>query len=69
MTLEDFGKTLKELAPGEGARVAYDVYEDLFPPGEPDDGARGRAYDFARAHGVKIDNRPDNNAVWFFKDA
>ncbi|MBE1207454.1 hypothetical protein [Aminobacter carboxidus] len=69
MTLDDLGKILGGLEPGKGARVPYDVYELLFPPGEPDDGARGRAYEFARAHDARIDNRPDDNAVWFYKDA
>lgn len=69
MTLDDLDKILRELEAGKGARVPYDVYELLFPPGEPDDGARGRAYKFASERGIKIDNRPDDNSVWFFKDA
>ncbi|WJI36439.1 MULTISPECIES: hypothetical protein [Mesorhizobium] len=69
MTLDDLDKILRELEAGKGARVPYDVYELLFPPGEPDDGARGRAHTFARERNVKIDNRPDDNAVWFYKDA
>jgi hypothetical protein len=69
MTLDEFGETLNNLTPGKGARVPYDLYEKLFPPGEPDHGARESAYNFARAHDVKINNRPDDNAVWFYKDS
>lgn len=68
MTLDDLDKILGELEPGKGARVPYDVYGLLFPPGEPDDGARGRAKNFANARNVKIDNRADDNAVWFYKE-
>ena len=68
MTLEELGVLLDELAPGKGVRVPYEIYADFFPPGEPDNDARGRAYSFARSHGVKIDNRPDNKAVWFYKE-
>jgi hypothetical protein len=69
MNLEELDVILRDLQPGQGARVPYDVYELLFPPGEPDDGARGRAYRFARERGVRIDNRPDDNSVWFYREA
>jgi hypothetical protein len=69
MTRDDLKAKLEGLKPGEGARVPYDLYAMLFPPGEPDQGARKEAYDFAKALNVKIDNRPDDNAVWFFRDA
>ena len=69
MTLDELDAILRDLTAGKGARVPYDIYELLFPPGEPDQDARARAYAFARDRGVKIDNRPDNNAVWFYKDA
>lgn len=67
MTLDDFRERLAELAPGQAAHVPYEIYEGLFPPGEPDQGARGRAYEFAKANGCVIDNRPGNREVLFVK--
>ncbi len=69
MTLDDFSDTLREVEPGKGARVPYEIYAMLFPPGEPDQRARGAAANFAKAHKCKIENRPDDGAVWFYKDA
>jgi hypothetical protein len=54
--LEEFGEILCSLQVGERRALPLDVYELLFPPGEPDDGARARAYEFARAHGCEIRN-------------
>jgi len=69
ITLAEFSKTLSDLKPGQGARLNYEAYELLFPPGEPDDDARGRAFRFAREHGCRIDNRPNERAIWFYKNA
>jgi hypothetical protein len=55
MTLDEFKVTLAGLPPGKAAHVPYDVYETLFAPGEPDDGARN---EFAKANGCVIENRP-----------
>lgn len=67
VTLEEFGKTLADLKPGQSADVPYHVYEELFPPGEPDQGARKRAYDFAKAAGVAIDNQVAAGVVRFHR--
>lgn len=67
MTLDEFGAALTSLPPGKAAHVPYDIYEILFPPGEPDDGARGRAYDFAKHHSCIIENRPRSREVLFVK--
>lgn len=69
MTEEEFRKILDDVQPGQGARVPYDVFETLFPPGEPHDAARAKAYSVARDAGLRIDNRPDDSAVWFYRDA
>lgn len=66
--LRNFEDALRGVAPGQFADVPYDVFEDLFPPGVLDDGAKGAAYAFARARGFHIENRPDKSAVWFVKD-
>jgi hypothetical protein len=56
MTIDEFGEMLCALTVGEWCSLPLDVYELLFPPGEPNDGARGKAYVFARAHGCEIKN-------------
>jgi hypothetical protein len=56
MTVEEFGEMLCALRVGEWRVLPLDVYELLFPPGEPDIGARTRDYEFAKAHGCEIRN-------------
>ena len=56
MTLEEFGELLCSLPVGESAGLPLDVYELLFPSGEPDYGARVAAAAFAKAHGCEINN-------------
>lgn len=69
MTLDDFAEKLSDVEPGQGARVPYELYAELFPPGEPSQDARGAAFDFANANDCEIENRPDDSAVWFYKEA
>jgi hypothetical protein len=69
VTPEDFAETLKDVQPGQGARVPYETFDLIFPPGHSDDNARAAAYQFAKQRGFKIDNRPDDGAVWFYRDA
>ncbi len=69
MTLDDLRKTLEELPPGKMAGIHHDAYADLFPPGEPDERAREACYNFARALGCRIENKPQQEqTVWFVKD-
>ena len=67
MTLDDFKATLMQLAPGKAAHVPYDVYKEIFPPGEPDQGARATAFDFAKANGCVIEHRPQQREVLFVR--
>jgi hypothetical protein len=69
MTLQELEALLATVQPGQGAQVPYAVYDELFPPGEPDETARAAAFRFARANGCSIDNRPQDQSVWFLKDA
>jgi hypothetical protein len=69
MTLEEFGKTLDDMEPGNFAAVHHDLFADLFPPGETDDRARQACLDFARAHGCRIENKSGAGELWFVKDA
>jgi hypothetical protein len=67
MTLEEFENVLKQLTPGQGAHLPYDTYQQLFPPGEPDETARARAYGFARSHSCQIENHSNDRVVVFYK--
>jgi hypothetical protein len=67
MTVSEFRIVLRELPAGQAAHVPYEVFAELFPPGEPDDDARERAYRFAKENGCIIDNRPASGEVLFAK--
>lgn len=67
-TIDDLKRALAEVKPGFAARVPYEIFEQIFPPGVEDDGSKKAAYDLARAHGLKIDNRPEGAVVYFYKD-
>ncbi len=69
MTLDEFEEALSDVGPGQGVRVPYEIFAMLWPPDVSDFGAQDAARAFARKHRVKIDNRPDDGAVWFYKDA
>jgi hypothetical protein len=56
MTLNDFHGLLCGLSVGQSCTLPLDAYELLFPPGEPDQGARARASAFARSRGCEIQN-------------
>jgi hypothetical protein len=59
--LKEFSDLLCSLPVGQSATLPLSVYELLFPPGEPDQGARTGAAGFARQHGCEINN-PTNAA-------
>jgi hypothetical protein len=73
MTLEELGTMLDEMEQGKYASITHGVFAELFPPGEPDDGARQRCLNFARQHGCRIDNKPGpfsgEGELRFVKDA
>jgi hypothetical protein len=69
VNLEELRAQLLALQPGQMAGINYDVYNDLFPPGEPDENARAACFEFARAVGCRIENRPADRTVWFIRDA
>ncbi|WP_425418677.1 hypothetical protein [Oricola indica] len=68
MTLQEFKDLLNTIEPGSGAGVPCTIFADLFPPGVDDDKAKGAAYKVAQAYGLKIENRPDANSVWFYRE-
>ncbi|ACL57231.1 hypothetical protein [Methylobacterium nodulans] len=65
MTQDELERLLIGLQPGQEACIHHDVYASLFPPGEPDDGARGRFYEFARRYGCTIMNDPPHDEICF----
>ena len=69
MTRDDLTKELVSLKPGQCAGIHHDVYAELFPPGEPAEEAREACYAFAKDAGCVIDNRREEQAVWFVKSA
>jgi len=58
---------LGKLSLGQRTALPYSVYGALFPPGEPDDGARVAAFVFARDHGCVIENQPAARQVVFIR--
>lgn len=66
--LKDLQKELIALQQGDATCIPYEVYSDLFPPGEPDQDARDRAFVFARHNACTIDNRPKDQIVCFVKN-
>jgi hypothetical protein len=67
MTLEDFKGTLTALQRGNAAHVNYEMFEILFPPGIEDDGAKDRAYKFAKGCGCVIEHCANDRDVLFVK--
>lgn len=67
MTIDEFKTTLADLQPGKAAHVPYEIFEQLFPPGIEDDGAKDRAYKLARASGCVIDHRANSREVLFVR--
>ena len=67
MTLDDLAEALVLLQPGQAAGINKDAYADLFPPGEPDENARARCYQFAHIYDCRIDHTrsPGGDAIWF----
>jgi hypothetical protein len=66
-TLAEVKAQIDDCPDGGAVGLPYDVYADLFPPGEPDHNAREAAFNFAKANGCTIDNKPDANIVFFVK--
>ncbi len=69
MTKNELHEKLSAMSLGQYASINYDLYEELFPPGEPDERARESCYNFAKELGCRIENKIDLKEVWFVKDA
>jgi len=67
MTLDDLKTGLGILKPGQMLSMSYAVYELIFPPGEPDELARTRAWACAEEYGCAIKNLPSEKRVLFLK--
>ena len=69
MDLDELRATLLAMLPGQAGGIHYDVYADLFPPGEPDENSRAACLAFAKTVGCRIDNRPQDKTVLFVKNS
>jgi len=67
MTLDDLETGLGILKPGQMLSMSYAVYELIFPPGEPDELARTRAYGLAEEYGCVIKNLHSEKRVLFLR--
>jgi hypothetical protein len=56
-TLVDLKAQIAACPAGGAIGVPYELYAELFQPGEPDEGAREHAYKFAKANGCTINNK------------
>jgi hypothetical protein len=68
MTREELAKELARLDSGSRLGVAYNVFEILFPPGEPNASARQACRDYAAAQGCRVVNASQTRTVWFVKN-
>ena len=67
MTLHELKATLHNLPAGQAVHVSYDLFSELFPPGEPDSEARQRALQLAMANDCFIENRTQKHEILFVK--
>ena len=66
-TLVDLKAQIAACPAGGAIGVPYELYAELFQPGEPDEGAREHAYKFAKANGCAINNKWTSEIVFFIK--
>ena len=67
MTLDELEAALHNLSAGQAVLVPYDLFSELFPPGEPDGEARRRALQLAMANDCYIENRTQKQEIVFVK--
>ncbi len=67
-TLHDLHNLLCGLTTHQFYVLPHVAYERLFPPGECDQGARIRAFDFARQHGCTIHEQGTSQQLVFTKE-
>jgi len=63
--LAHLSERLRSLSVGQRTALPYSVYAVLFPPGEPDDGARVAAFGFAGTPAGGMENQPRAQQVVF----
>ena len=60
---EHLGKMLEALAPGETFILTYEIFDDLFPPGYPDQNAMKGLSLFVETYRCGVDNRPAQRII------
>lgn len=68
MDEEELRSRLRNLEVGQPLVIPYDIYEQIFPPGEPDEDARLRCRTLAREEGCTIQNDPEGRTITFVRD-
>jgi|GEM_PF-3083217 len=69
MKFNELKQHIEGMEAGQYARISYDVFGDLFPPCVEDDRAKENCYNFAKSLGCRVENKPQDEAVWIVKDA
>jgi hypothetical protein len=65
--LHDLDAAMSVARPDQIISVSYEIHALLFPPGEPDENARERAYNFAEQRGFVMENRIAQAHICFKK--
>jgi hypothetical protein len=65
--LEDLEQALRGLGPGHRLQLPYGVFDLMFPSSAGHPASRAKAMTFARNFGVRVEDHPDDEVVWFYK--
>lgn len=68
MTLPELESQLNALRSQEKLGLPYDLYADIFPPGEPDENARQACYALAKRCNCRIFRDADQRTISFQKE-
>jgi len=63
VTRSELKSQLRALSSGEELGLSFDVYADMFPPGEPDENARQACYAVAKRCGCKIEVKVNDRHI------
>lgn len=67
MTIRELRTLLADLPPGGEIGITNEVYAMLFPPGKPNMNAQVHCGEFAKVHGCRVENSPNDKKVVFTK--
>ena len=67
VTLPELESQLEVLAPGTAFVLSFDIFGDIFPPGEPDTDSRKDCYAVANRHGCEMSRHEEAQTISFIK--